>query len=76
MSLNLSSDIFTWVIYDHPSDFPDVFVARKWSLRSNAPTQDVITSTSLEDLRSQLPSGLIKFLRAPSDDPCIVECWL
>jgi hypothetical protein len=67
-----------WTIYDHPSDFPDCFIARM-SLISRAGmvmTRETITGATLEELRSRLPRGLIRFNRDPTDDPVIVEVWL
>lgn len=67
-----------WTIYDHPSDFPDRFIARL-SLVSRAgivATRQTISATSLEELRSKLPPGLYRINRDPGDDPVIVEVWL
>jgi hypothetical protein len=67
-----------WTIYDHPSDFPDCFVARL-SLVSRGgiiTTRETLTAPTLEALRSQLPPGLYRLNRDPYDDPVIVEVWL
>jgi hypothetical protein len=63
-----------WVIYDHPLDRPDAFVARRWFLEE--PTDDVFVAETLEMLRAKLPPGLVCLARHPTDDPRIVETWL
>ena len=63
-----------WVIYDHPSDFPDCFVARKWL--NNTPTATFITGNSLEELRVAIPQGLVCLPRDKHDDVKIVETWI
>jgi hypothetical protein len=63
-----------WTVYDHPSDFPDLWVARRFTL--DQPTRDVRTSVTLDGLRALLPPGLVCIARHPQDDPRIVECWI
>jgi len=63
-----------WTIYDHPLDFPEFWVARKFEL--DKPTGEVILGNTLAAVRDTLPEGLICVPRAPADDPVIVECWL
>jgi hypothetical protein len=66
--------IALWVIYDHPKDMPDCFVARKWL--TDRPTEVILKSDSLEVLRSSLPHGLHRLPRHINDDPSILEVWL
>lgn len=69
----------TWTIYDHPKDFPDHFVARKWIVNAAGPTptQDIIVSSRLDPIREQLDGlGLVCIGRAASDDATIVETWV
>lgn len=64
-----------WVIYDHPTDFPHGFIARRWE--NDQPTEDALRSTSLAPLRKHLEdSGLTCIPRSMGDDPAIVESWL
>lgn len=67
-----------WIIYDHPSDFPDSFVARRWEVRCvPVPTRDVLRADQLLTLQVYLATrGLVRFPRMPDDDPRIVEAWL
>jgi hypothetical protein len=68
-----------WTVYDHPKDFPDVYVARRWevSRAGIVATSSIIFSLDLNQLRPVLDSmGLTCMPRAENDDPSIVECWL
>lgn len=64
-----------WTIYDHPSDFPDKFVARRWV--DARPTKDVLICSDLDELRQHFERmGLMLILRNADDDPVIVESWV
>lgn len=70
-----------WVVYDHPSDYPEVYVARRWMVSSaeNVATGEVMQHESLEQLRRAIflrTGGLVRMPRRPDDDPTILECWL
>jgi hypothetical protein len=67
-----------WTIYDHPRDYPDAFVARRWvAIRGTViPTNDMFVANSLNELRALLPPGLVLFPRFDGDDPNIVEVWM
>lgn len=66
--------IIIWTIYSHPSDYPDLFVARKFIM--DKPTRVMIAAESLDELRGLLPLGLTRLDRHLFDDPCIVETWV
>jgi len=64
-----------WVIYDHPVDWPDWYVAREWV--GEKPGDTVILERDLERLRDQLRQrGLVMLMRMLEDDPAILETWL
>jgi hypothetical protein len=66
-----------WTVYEHPRDYPDHFVARKFLVTTvTQPTTDMFVADSLEELRSLLPHGLHRLPRFEHDDPKIVEVWL
>lgn len=65
-----------WVVYDHPQDFPDHFVARLWEGMDNTPTATVLVADTLAELRDMLPPDLNGLERMEGDDPTIVETWL
>lgn len=64
-----------WVVYDHPVDWPDWYVAREWV--GMEPSASVILERDLDRLRAQLEAkGLVKLMRNEEDDPAILETWL
>ena len=64
-----------WVIYDHPADHPDCFVARLWE--GDRPTSQKQFAKNLDELRAAMRSrGRTCLPRHKSDDPVIVESWL
>lgn len=68
-----------WIVYDHPRDFPDSFVARLWqtSARGVEATDTLIVSRDLDRIREKFAgNGLVRMMRDENDDPCIVEVWL
>lgn len=69
-----------WVLYDHPSDFPTLFVARRVEITEDGvqrAANDVLASDSLDGIRAAMVSrGLRCLTRSPHDDPVIIETWL
>jgi hypothetical protein len=70
-----------WTIYSHPSDFPDDYVAREFSIQAGAgpqPTDNVMISASLDLLRRTLmvDMRLTVIPRSDGDEPQIVESWV
>ncbi len=69
-----------WVVYDHPSDYPDCFVVRcQYAQRDGTIRCDpeVHSFNKLESARAWCAQkGLIRVERFPDDDPVIVESWL
>ncbi len=68
-----------WVLYDHPRDYPDEFVARLWLVAAGGvlvATDDTHTAGTLDGLRAKLPRGLACVTRRPDDDPKVIEVWL
>jgi hypothetical protein len=75
MGLLMVQGLEIWAVYDHPKDFPDRFVARKFIY--DRMTDKVITAPDLTTLRTHFQQrGLCRLPRDPSDDPVIVECWI
>lgn len=67
-----------WIVYDSPTDYPGVFVARKWRIvPGDLPmlSSEVITATSLPAMRAALPLGLVNIGRMEADEAQIVEVW-
>lgn len=65
----------SWTLYDHPRDFPDEYVARLFE--DGKPTRLALRCAELEPLRNYMRErGLVRFTRAESDSPVIIETWL
>jgi hypothetical protein len=73
----MTPDLPIWVVYDHPTDFPNAFVARLWiGLEATA---EVLISDSLDEVRAMVAArypGAVCVARADGDDPKILETWL
>ena len=63
-----------WAIYDHPADFPDSYVARRFEY--DKPTATIIKGTLPRLRKAFRLCGLHCLTRSPDDDPVIVETWL
>jgi hypothetical protein len=68
-----------YVIYDHPFDYPDDFVIRRWEMQQ--PKEIVGLAKTLEQARAMLKSSvkgvmLTNIGRYGADDPKITEVWL
>jgi hypothetical protein len=67
-----------FVITDHPTDWPEFYVAR---LHLTLPKDELMPLAfmdhNLERLQTTLEAlGLVKLMRSPEDDPVILETWL
>jgi hypothetical protein len=68
-----------WVVYDHPSDYPEQYVARQHvvGVAGDTSTDRLMAAESLDNIRAALANlGLVCLTRNPQDDPVIVEVWL
>lgn len=70
-----------WVVYDHPRDYPDEFVARRWFATANEMigTGELLRAPDLDTLRGIIVTIAPHITRIPRDevdDPTIVEVWL
>lgn len=75
----IKNKLYVWTVYDHPSDYPFGFIARRFSVSKGGPqpTDDVVMSEEVEAIRDTLSlQGLYRLDRSPEDDPTIVESWL
>ena len=76
---NAPASLSVWVVYERPTDYPEHYIARRWSVAGgkDVPTGDTIVCERLDCLRNALERrGLLKFPRFPVDDPVILETWL
>ena len=67
-----------FTITDHPTDWPDFYVARlSLSLPEPQVMPFAIMDRSLERLQTTMEAlGLVKLMRDPADDPVILETWI
>lgn len=69
-----------WTVYDHPTDYPDKFVARRFEVDANGPrpTESIIIAPNLDLLRDILgmEMHLTPLPRSAGDDAKIVETWI
>src|SRR5258708_31588843 len=67
-----------YTIYDHPLDYPDHFVVRRWEIGASTttPTDDVQLARTLEGARQLVPVGCAPLPRHEADDATIVETWV
>ena len=67
--------LLIWVVYDHPADFPNHFIARLWD--GETPTSYILQTDKLEAIRDVLSkSGHVPLCRFEDDDPKIIETWI
>ncbi len=65
-----------WTVYDHPDDYPDHYVARKWLCgKEPEPTDEILLDADLDALRKRIPPFLYCMSRQEGDDPKIIEVW-
>lgn len=72
--MTASAGLPIWVVYEHPSDYPNECVARLFI--GDQPTHVKLKGETLEIVRRLLPAGLHRLPRMEGDEPHIVECWL
>jgi hypothetical protein len=67
-----------WTIYNHPRDFPDSYVARRYEIAIKPiATDDMIVGRELNPLRNvMIEAGLTVITRNEEDDALIIETWL
>lgn len=74
--------LLMWVIYEKPSDYPEHFVVRRWTLdfiesRVDQTAGEVTVFDSLDDARASLPEGAYLVQGKGQDsDPVICEVWM
>lgn len=74
----MSTTLCMYAICDGPRDYPDEFIVRRWDIAAGRIVAGPVVARGLdlETLRGQLPAGLVRIPRHPTDDPVIVESWV
>ena len=70
----MSKPLSIWTVYFNPTDFPGLFVVRRFELDQR--TDEHYTGATLGEVRGFIPPNLYRMPRNPDDEPHIVECWL
>lgn len=67
-----------WTIYEHPSDYPQGYVTRKWIITGDGEGHPGAARyrPDLEAARAAVPADLHRIDRSPDDDPTVVETWI
>ena len=68
--------LHVYVVYDHPSDYPNEYVVRRWL--NDIPMPDLeYRSTEIHEVRKYLAmKGLTWLTRVEDDDDKILETWI
>lgn len=77
-TINRDDYLSMWVVYEEPTDRREKFVARlhmAWQ-GGHGPTDCIVVGDTLDDVRDQLPPGMVNIGRQAADEPHIVEVWL
>jgi hypothetical protein len=66
-----------WVIYAHPTDYPDKFVMREHTIENGkvTPTDYFRIANTLAQIRRFIPEGAQRVERQEDDEPQIFEWW-
>jgi hypothetical protein len=76
----MSGTLPMWTVYDHPRDYPDKFVARRFDVDATGakPSASIIIAPDLETLRNilEFQLHLTPLPREACDEPQIVETWI
>jgi hypothetical protein len=68
-----------YTVYDHPKDFPDEYVIRRWDAYTYTPIdkeQPFARALTLDDIHAALPPAVYNLGRLEEDDPVIIEVWV
>lgn len=67
-----------WVVYDHPTDFPDKWVMRAFKVVGEKiqPTNMAWAFDTLNEIHTMIPEGCARVQRHVLDDPKIYEVWI
>lgn len=78
-SLRHDNPITMIVIYDHPRDRPDGFVAREWTVCPGSVVPARLLGEGLATInaaRELVPDTMVNIGRTDDDDPVIAEVWI
>lgn len=64
------------VVYEHPSDYPQYYVARVFN--ADKPTDTIMLKDKLAEIQDDIRkhTNMMFMLRGVEDEPCIVGLWM
>ena len=65
-----------WVLYDHPSDFPDFYVLRLWDGATNTPRSTVFLAVELKEIKNAVAFQFVELGPYEGDDPKIMAVFV
>lgn len=74
MRLEMAAEIPLIVVYAHPEDFPEYYVARLFDLRR--PTHFFCKRETLQELQECIPERMYFVRRELADDPVVVGSYI
>jgi hypothetical protein len=75
----MTESLSIWTVFDHPTDYPSDFVARRSVVDKSGinVTNELLRYQDVDALRDKLAArGLTRLSRGPDDAPNIMETWL
>jgi hypothetical protein len=74
---NDANQIVQYAIYEHPEDFPEGYVVRRWLIINATPQAGKSTRFATADqARASLPAGVVLLKGIIDPDPHIIEVWM
>lgn len=72
------AQLHMWTIFEHPLDYPEHFVVRRFTVTRRGPVPDPYCTVvnNLIEARLCVPPDCTLFARDPRDHPSIVETWM
>jgi hypothetical protein len=71
-----ANNLFLYVLYKRPIDFPNDIVLRPWNMNDGRPQPETLFETVEQAREYCRNNGLICLGRHADDDPVIVETWI
>lgn len=73
----MQNKLYMYTIYCKPSDYPDDYVCRRFTIDKRAKPDFYPTAIgTLEACREAIPNWMVKLETDPKDCPSVVESWV
>lgn len=77
--LAMTPKLTTFVVYERPTDYPELYVLRAQHVMRNGdivPDAEPMAVGTLEEVRRAVPEGSTQLARDERDEPQIFEVWI